>query len=522
MQHLNSGATLQNGKYRIESVLGQGGFGITYLAEQKVTIEGPLGAIEVKIKVTIKEFFIKELCDRDSDTRTVSVGSVGSRDLVDRFCQKFVKEAHNIAKLQHPNIIKVLDVFEENGTAYYVMEYIDGGSLADLINQKQRLSEEDTLAFTRQIAEALRFIHLQRMNHLDVKPANVLLRKDGTIVLIDFGLAKNYDEAGEQTTTTPMGISAGYAPIEQSRIGGVGTFSPSTDVYSLGATMFKMITGITPPEAAVLLDEDLPGFSDCASDRLVEVITKAMSPQRKKRYQSIEEFLSALEGKSTLSGQSVVIQPQAADSDAPLFDKEASQPTTTETSAQIPKFLNEDDNKEATRLISIETVMKSIISNDELVDLGLSVKWCSKNLDALDITDGGKYYPWSTKPTHQYDDISQTEFDVASVLTQRRLRMPTHKEFKELIDRCRWSWQKYHDVWGCKITGPSGKSIFLPAAGKRSNDHITRHNSFGYYWTSTAASNRTYARYLYFNESDYDICAELTLIERSIRPVQDF
>lgn len=214
MIQLGNNALLLNGKYKIERVLGQGGFGITYLAKQKVSVAGTLGTIDAEIEVTIKEFFMKELCNRDEESSMVTVPSTGCADLVEKFRQKFIKEAKNISKLTHPHIIKVLDVFEENGTAYYVMEYIDGGSLSDLIEKKGSLSEDETLKYTRQIASALQYIHAHNMNHLDVKPGNVLLRKNGDVVLIDFGMSKNYDVAGEQTTSSPVGVSVGYAPIE--------------------------------------------------------------------------------------------------------------------------------------------------------------------------------------------------------------------------------------------------------------------------------------------------------------------
>lgn len=272
MKQLNNSCVLCNGKYKISKVLGQGGFGITYLAKQKITVEGPLGTIEAEIAVTIKEFFMKEFCNREEASTVVTVPSTGSAELVEKFRQKFIKEARNISKLNHPNIIKVLDVFEENGTAYYVMEYIEGGSLSDLINKKGSLSEAETLNYTRQIASALQYIHANNMNHLDVKPGNVLLRKNGDVVLIDFGMSKNYDKMGEATTSSPIGVSIGYAPIEQSRVGGLGMFSPATDIYSLGATMFKMITGQTPPEATAVFDDGLPDMPSNISENTKLVI----------------------------------------------------------------------------------------------------------------------------------------------------------------------------------------------------------------------------------------------------------
>ncbi|MFI3268283.1 MAG: protein kinase [Rikenellaceae bacterium] len=292
--NLNLGSTLQGGKYKIERVLGQGGFGITYLAEQIIVVKGGIGAIKTKINVTIKEFFMKELCDRDNDTSHVSVGSTGSRELVDRFKAKFIKEAQNIAKLDHDHIIKVLDVFEENGTAYYVMEYIDGGSLNDRISQYGAMSEMEALHYIRQIADALKFIHNRNMNHLDVKPSNILLKEGAISVLIDFGLAKQYDNSGDQTSSAPVGVSKGYAPMEQYKAGGVSKFSPETDIYSLGATLYKLVTGTKPPEAYDIFSSGLPELPVNLSGNTKQAIISTMNPSSEKRPRSIDEFLNIL------------------------------------------------------------------------------------------------------------------------------------------------------------------------------------------------------------------------------------
>ena len=233
---LQSGTLLQGGKYKIETVLGQGGFGITYLATQ----------VALERKVAIKEFFMKEHCNRDVATSHVSVGSQGSQELVARFRQKFVKEARMIAGLNHPHIIRIIDVFEENGTAYYVMEYMGNGSLAEYLKRNGAVRESEALHYIYQLADALKFIHQHQMNHLDIKPGNVLLDNNNNATLIDFGLSKRYDGEGHQTSTTPIGISAGYAPMEQYKQGGVSTFSPATDIYSLGATLYKLLTNETP------------------------------------------------------------------------------------------------------------------------------------------------------------------------------------------------------------------------------------------------------------------------------------
>ena len=283
--NLKTGHLLKHGEYRVEKVLAQGGFGITYLCEQTGLLR----------KVAIKEFFMKELCKRESDTSHVSIPSIGSRDMVERFRQKFIKEARALAALNHKHIIRIIDVFEENNTAYYVMEYVGGGSLADKV-KNGALPEAVALRYIRQVAGALDFVHGKRMMHLDVKPANILLNENDEAILIDFGLAKQYDSAGSQTSTTPVGISHGYAPLEQYKQGGVGTFSPATDIYSLGATLYKLLTGVTPPEAGDVNDEGLPALPQHISAPVRAAIEAAMQPRRKDRPKSISEFLSLLDG----------------------------------------------------------------------------------------------------------------------------------------------------------------------------------------------------------------------------------
>ena len=281
---LKYGSSLQQGRYIIEKVLGQGGFGITYLACQT----------GLNRKVAVKEFFMQEYCNRDAGTSRVSVPSMGSRELVDKFKWKFIKEARNIAALKHKNIVSVVDVFEENGTAYYVMEYQPGGSLQSLLSGGA-LSEQLAERYIRQIASALDCVHQNQMMHLDVKPANILINEYGEAVLIDFGLAKRYDNLGRQTSTTPTGLSAGYAPMEQNKPGGVGVFSPATDIYSLGATLFKLLTGVTPPDASDVFNDGLPALPAGISSNLREAVEAAMRPGVKARPQSITEFLEILD-----------------------------------------------------------------------------------------------------------------------------------------------------------------------------------------------------------------------------------
>ena len=280
---LPPGALLHNGKYKVLKVLGQGGFGITYLATH----------LSLGRKVAIKEFYMNGFCERNGESR-VFVPSVGSNDMVARYKDKFLSEARKIATLSHRNIVTIFDVFEENDTAYYVMRYYSGSSLADKV-ACGALDEVKALGYIRQIASALEYIHDKHMMHLDVKPANILLDEDDNAVLIDFGLAKHYDVVGAQTTTTLVGVSPGYAPREQYRIGGVGRFSPATDIYSLGATFYKLLSGTTPPEANDIDECGLPSLPARVSLNVRNAVYAAMRFSSKDRPQRISEFLDIID-----------------------------------------------------------------------------------------------------------------------------------------------------------------------------------------------------------------------------------
>ena len=282
MQNLQPNTTLQDGKYRIERVLGQGGFGITYLATQ----------LSLQRQVAIKEFFMKDFCCRDERTYTISTPSTGSYRLAEQYRKKFIKEARNLARLSHPNIINVIDVFEENDTVYYVMPYLSGGSLLDYVRRHGALSEQEAMKYVKQIASALKYMHEeQHICHYDVKPANILLDDKGNAVLIDFGISKNYDSNGYETTTTPIGLSEGYAPIEQYQQN-VEEFSPVSDVYALGATLYFLLHGRTPVPAvnrasgmALLMRKNL-------SSDIKQVINASLKLSKRERSQSVDIFMN--------------------------------------------------------------------------------------------------------------------------------------------------------------------------------------------------------------------------------------
>ena len=294
--------TILQGKaytYTIQKVLGQGTFGITYLATTKVKVTGALGELETTIQVAIKEFFMKEINGREDNT--VTSGSKGG--VYDKYKKKFAREAENLSKLHHPNIVKVLEYFEANNTVYYAMEYVEGGNLDAYITQHNGLPEAECVKYAKQIGSALSYMHTHKMLHLDLKPGNVMLRKNGDAVLIDFGLSKQYDESGNpETSTTVGGGTPGYAPIEQSDYHEGKGFPVTMDVYALGATMYKMLTGVRPPEASVILNDGFPAYElqkHQVSDVLIACVAKAMSALKKDRPQSVEALLTSLGSEET-------------------------------------------------------------------------------------------------------------------------------------------------------------------------------------------------------------------------------
>lgn len=299
---LQPGNTLQGGKYRIEKVLGQGSFGITYLASYATTIEGALGKMAVDIKVAIKEFFMSEVNQRNEQTHGVE-GS--SSTIFTNYRIKFRKEAQNLASLHHPHIVQVTDVFDENNTTYYVMQYIEGMSLDSFIASKGQVSAEDTILIAAQIGQALSYMHQRHMLHLDLKPGNIMLDKQGQVHLIDFGLSKQYDSNGEPESSTSIGMGTpGYAPIEQAnRMGQGKQFQATIDVYAFGATVYKMLTGRRPDDASVILNDGFPfGFLQQlgVQQNMINAVQRAMAPQRNARFQTVTEFVQALDDGRTI------------------------------------------------------------------------------------------------------------------------------------------------------------------------------------------------------------------------------
>lgn len=307
VNHLPNDSTLQGGKYKIVRFISSGGFGCTY--------EG--NHVLLKKRVAIKEFFVKDFCNRDESTLAVTIGITSRTALVKKLKNKFIEEAQSVCALKHSHIVNVYDVFEENGTAYYVMDYVNGLSLNDIVKKNGAMGEEKTMRYILQVADALKYVHSRNRLHLDVKPGNIMIDEDDNAVLIDFGASKQYDEEAGENTSTLMGKTPGFAPLEQMG-NDVVKFYPSTDIYALGATLYKLLTGNTPPSATLLASgEELAPISSSVSENVRNAVYKAMQTNKSKRPQSIDEFLQILNS--------------AAEDDHTIFDEEEEVKSEDET-----------------------------------------------------------------------------------------------------------------------------------------------------------------------------------------------
>lgn len=291
---LSVGKKLQQGKYTVNAMLGQGGFGITYLATDTA----------LRRRVAIKELFPPG-CMRHGDSVVLptSHARLNAREF-DRAKERFVKEAQTLAQFDHPGIVRVYTEFKENNTAYMVMEYLQGRTLAEWwVANGGAPSEAEAVSYAMAIGQALQEVHEAGVLHRDVKPQNVIVTDDGRTVLLDFGAAR------ELTAVMTVMLTEGFAPLEQ-----YGSRTPvgvPTDVYGLGATLYVLLTGRAPVPApdrragiALLAPNQLNAQ---VSEKVSKAVMKSMEVDAPDRYQSMDEFLNAL-----ANGESVGPPPLAA------------------------------------------------------------------------------------------------------------------------------------------------------------------------------------------------------------------
>ena len=509
MQHLQPNTTLQGGKYRIERVLGQGGFGNTYVGYNT----------EFEETVAIKEFFMKGVTERDETTSVVSVSNADNVQQFEEQREKFKKEARRLRKLKNEHIVKVHDLFEENGTAYYVMDYIDGESLAEKMKKTdQQFTEVEVRSILSQVLEALKEVHQNEIWHLDLKPGNIMIDKGGNAYLIDFGASKQIRANGSMTTSTALCYTPGYAPNEQ--IGQMyDRFGPWTDIYALGATIYNLLTNKKPPMAIDIEEdeEDAFDFPTTVSDEMRKLVVWKMQPKRKARPQNVDEMISKMSTGNNVKQEHTQLRQN---------DEET-----------ILSGSTKNDDEET--ILAGKEVRQ--YGNVIAVDLGLSVLWADCNVGGNSESPIGGLYGWgdpSGEKTSQNvkdyldvagglyvktpQNITGTQYDIATVKWGKDWRMPSKENWKELIEKCKWTKEKAFHVYGYRVEGPNGNSIFLPNTGLRFGDAISNTDA-GYYWTSEMAQNDTdCACYYYFDGDKHnDIVTTRNYVYsgRAVRPI---
>ena len=345
------------GRYTIEGVLGQGGFGITYLGIDELHEK----------KVAIKEFFPQGIVTRNIEYQdTVTVTFVGEKDNYEKGKERFLKEARTMAKFsKDEGIVKALDFFEINNTAYIVMEYLEGVTLKQYLVENKRIDAEDLVELLVPLIESLDEIHSQGLIHRDISPDNIMVLPDGRIKLMDFGAARDYTEFGEKSLS--IVLKPGYAPPEQYQTHGVQ--GPWTDIYALCATMYKCITGENPPDAIERVMDDhlkkISAFGIPVLPQIEEAIIKGMSVAANDRYQNVGDFCEDLYG-----GYEENSVPEAEESQSQVETELAEQSVETKTgmlTEGIPqsKYSTTEAVQESEKLISKELSENAGLTSEE-------------------------------------------------------------------------------------------------------------------------------------------------------------
>ncbi len=303
---LQPGTQLRNGplSYRVEQPLAAGGFGNTYIAKQFDAFGRELRM------VALKEFFMRGVTEREPDNMTIRVSNLDNMHQFEEQKAKLLKEAQRLSIMNSPYIVKVLDLFQANGTVYYAMEFIDGKSVEQIIKESGELFEDDVRHMLPQLLNALSEVHHQGFQHLDIKPANIMIRNTTRdAILIDFGASKQLTPDGLAATATGMAYTAGYAPREQMEQN-MEKFGPWTDLYALGATIYRALTAKKPPMPSDIEEdpeEALP-FHAGVSAPMRKLIFWLMTPRRSDRPQSVEEVMQYVQANGlaeNLGGQPI-------------------------------------------------------------------------------------------------------------------------------------------------------------------------------------------------------------------------
>ncbi len=356
--------TILRGTYRIDSYLSSGGFGNTYIATN----------IEFDECYAVKEFFMKGVTQRDDNQITVSVSNSENTNSFLEQREKFKKEARRLRQFDNQHIIRVHDMFDENGTSYYVMDYVDGENLSDRLKRTGcPMKESEVNLIFPQILDALKTVHDASMWHLDLKPANIMLGKDGKIKIIDFGASKQLNvQKGGATTSTAISYTNGYAPREQMEQN-YDKFGPWTDLYALGATIYNLLSNKRPP-LPTDIDDDMTEDKHLAlplpstvSNSMKQLVLWLMQTNRMKRPQSIGELTEKLSSlcdntqdkeTSHIEEETIIATPKAE--------------TSEETVIEMAKNISYESKQADTSIKEIASTEETIDLNEQSEDLEFS------------------------------------------------------------------------------------------------------------------------------------------------------
>lgn len=505
MQHLQPNTTLQGGKYRIVRMLGQGNFGITYLAEQ----------LNPKRTVAIKELFLSVQGVNDRLGSSVIVPNIRNKQMFEQQITKFKKEAKRIMSLHNEHIVPVYDLFDENDTAYYVMEYVEGESLADKMNvMGHPFSIDEVQNIFPQILDALTEIHSHQILHLDIKPGNIMIDRNGLVKLIDFGASKQL--TSEETALTGFYFTRGYAPSEQTGML-FNKFGPWTDIYAVGATVYNLLTSKSPTQFDI--EEFNP--NEIPEDDLglmYLLIDWMMQPKRQDRPQQAidvkQRYYIELVKIGILSIISERLDRQITKTTGEDIDLQKDLHASPTQCNAIQKDIEETFGVDVTDVpltfdylvVAVLTALGLYVLDEEggddegtifegspnqetfipqyvsvnghaAVDLGLSVLWATMDVGASNEDGYGECYLWGDPNGEKTRKVLNSflarwfkggpsknnicgdfQYDTATNLWGTAWRMPTCKEFEELATQCTWELIDNNHV---RITGPNGNSIVL-------------------------------------------------------------
>lgn len=372
-------------EFKFEKVLGQGGFGITYLAFD----------VNLMQHVAIKEYYPREFANRDSTFTIHAVGNSEDKDTFAWGLKRFLDEARVLAQLNHPNIISIKRFFEAHGTAYLVMEYCDGKPLDEIIRDHGPLNESELIEILFPLLDGLEHVHEKLFLHRDIKPANIFIRRNGSPVLLDFGAAKHEMTSHSKSVTSLA--TAGYAPFEQySTKGKQGAWS---DIYGLSATVYRAISGIKPQDApGRMLEDTLEPAAELLkgkySPSLLIAIDKALAIRPESRPQTIQEFRSLINYKVIAQDNNISSEPINISKKSLYVDNASSDQYLSET-AQLKELsanvkLLAAEVKEPKKKYIFLILLGALLLILALFFIGLTQNQTSENKESLKNTEKEK------------------------------------------------------------------------------------------------------------------------------------